>query len=467
MTITDKHKIVILEINPGRRDYLKSIISGWGHTPFIFEKETICFDNLSSLNPDLVILGPLSLERAFRFVNTLQARNNSLPVLIFSSDHAIKDFIQINGYIHVSVVKTPLEQYEMKMTIDNIKERQFDDKMNNDRPLIIGNNPEMIKIKKLISKFSRSKETVLIQGETGTGKELVAKAIHHMSNRGNNPFVKVNSAALSPEMSERELFDYNEGFYADTHRNKKGMFEAAHKGTIFFEELGLLPDTFQARLLHALEGEYLVKPGFDGKEPVDLKIISATSIDLGALVETGEFRKDLFFRLNVININIPPLRNRTDDIPLLSSFFNDKFCWESNRSHYDLSKRTKQMLNCYHWPGNVRELKNAIKHSVGTGNEMSIVENLLMNDQKEKSNDFIDFCEDIYIHSELSNVKEWLKDLNQISLKEICKKFVVRTEKKLMEKALESTNWNRKKAAMLLNISYKSLLNKIKDYKLT
>ncbi|MHC5076798.1 MAG: helix-turn-helix domain-containing protein, partial [Planctomycetota bacterium] len=132
-----------------------------------------------------------------------------------------------------------------------------------------------------------------------------------------------------------------------------------------------------------------------------------------------------------------------------------------------LSEKTKQMLNCYHWPGNVRELKNAIKYSVGTGNEMSIVENLLMNDQKEKSNDFIDCCEDIYIHSELSNVKEWLKDLNKISLKEICKKFVVSTEKKIMEKALESTNWNRKKAAMLLNISYKSLLNKIKDYKLT
>jgi two-component system response regulator AtoC len=462
-----KHKIVILEKNPGRRDYLKSIISGWGYTPFIFEKETICFDNLSSLNPDLVILGPLSQEKTFRFINTLQMRNNSLPVLIFSSDHAIEDFIHINGYIHVSVVKAPLEQYEMKIALDKIKDKKLDDKMNHNRPLIIGNNPEMVKIKELISKFSRSKEAVLIQGEPGTGKELVAKAIHHMSDRRNNPFVKVNSAVLTSEMFERELFGYNEGFYADTHPNKKGMFAVAHKGTVFLNELGMLPDTLQAWLLHALEGGYLVQPGFEGKEPVDLRIISATSTDLGAIVDTGEFRKDLFFRLNVINISIPPLRNRIDDIPLLSSFFNDKFCWESNRSHYELSNRTKQMLNCYHWPGNVRELKNAIKHSVVTGNEMSLVENLLMNDQKKKSNDFIDCCEDIYIHSELSNVKEWLKDLNKISLKDICKKFVVKTERKLMEKALETTNWNRKKAAMLLNISYKSLLNKIKDYKLT
>ena len=467
MAITERHKIVILEKNPGRRDYLKSTISGWGYTPFIFEKETICFDNLTPLNPDLVILGSLSQERTFRFINTLQMRNNSLPVLIFSSDHTIEDFIQINGYSHVSVIKTPLEQYEMKMAIGKGKDKKFADKMNHDRPLIIGNNPEMVKIKKVISKFSRSKETVLIQGEAGTGKELVAKAIHHMSDRRGNPFVKVNSAALSSEMFERELFGYNEEFYAGTYRNKKGMFEVANKGTIFFDELGMLSDIFQARLLYALEGGYLVRSGFKGKEPVDVRMIAATSADLGSLVETGEFRKDLYFRLKVININIPPLRNRIDDIPLLSSFFNDKFCWESNRGHYELSKRTKQMLNCYYWPGNVGELKNAIKHSVVTGNEMSLVESLLINNQKEKSNNFIDCCEDIYIHSELSNVKEWLKDLNKISLKDICKKFVVRTEKKLMEKALESTNWNRKKAAMLLNISYKSLLNKIKAYDLT
>ncbi|MBW1694953.1 MAG: hypothetical protein JRJ41_12575, partial [Deltaproteobacteria bacterium] len=155
------------------------------------------------------------------------------------------------------------------------------------------------------------------------------------------------------------------------------------------------------------------------------------------------------------------------DIPLLAAFFNDKFCGEFGKSHYELSRKTIQMFNHYHWPGNVRELKNVVKRVVSTGSENSIIDSLLLNDHQHQTIDFIDCCEDIYILSELSDVKEWLKDVSKISLKDICKEFVTRTERKLMKKALERTNWNRKKAAMMLNISYKSLLNKIKAYNLT
>jgi len=152
---------------------------------------------------------------------------------------------------------------------------------------------------------------------------------------------------------------------------------------------------------------------------------------------------------------------------LLAAFFNDKFCGEFGKSHYELSKKTIQMFNRYHWPGNVRELKNVVKRVVSTGSENSVMDNLLLNDHQHQTIDFIDCCEDIYILSELSDVKKCLKDLNHRSLKDICKEFITRTERKLMKKALERTNWNRKKAAMLLNISYKSLLNKIKAYNLT
>ncbi len=467
MAQTDQHKIIILETNQARRDYLRSIISGWGYIPYSFDKETICLDNLSPLNPDLVISGPLSSEKTFRFINTLKMRNRRLPVLIISGDHAVKDFINTNGFADVLVVKAPIEPSEIKKTISRIQENSLKNKMSQDCPLIIGNSPEMVKIKKMISELSCSKETVLVKGETGTGKELVARAIHSWTGGRNNPFIKVNTAALPCELFESELFGDNTGAFTGAHQNKKGMLEVANTGTILLEKIGKMPSSLQAKLLRVLEGESTSNPASETKETVDFRIISTTDADLDLFVETGEFRKDLYYRLNVISIEIPPLRNRIEDIPLLAVFFNDKFCWEFGKSHYDLSNKTKNIFSCYHWPGNVRELKNVVKSSVLLGNEESIVNKLCLNNPKHEFMDFIDCCEDIYTLAELSNITKYLKNLNKVSLKDICRKFTVRAEKKLIKKALEKTNWNRKKAAILLDISYKSLLNKIKTYNLT
>jgi transcriptional regulator with PAS, ATPase and Fis domain len=209
------------------------MISTWGYTPFIFEKETICYDNLLSLNPALVILGSLYVERTYRFMNTLRMINHNLPVLIISVDQAIQDFIQVNEFGDVSVIKALVEQSEIKRAISKVKDHEFIKKMNQDRPLIIGNSSEMVKIKKMILELSRSKETVLVRGETGTGKELVARAIHSMSDRGNNPFVKVNTAALSPQVFEDELFGQNRGLYSSNYQNKKECLKSQIQGQFF------------------------------------------------------------------------------------------------------------------------------------------------------------------------------------------------------------------------------------------
>jgi len=193
---------------------------------------------------------------------------------------------------------------------------------------------------------------------------------------------------------------------------------------------------------------------------VDVRFIVSTSSDLSLFVEKGEFRKDLFYRLNVIRMDIPPLRNRIQDIPLLAFFFNDRFCEDLGKSHYDLAEKTKNILRRYHWPGNVRELENVVRHSVLLGNEYRMM------NQRHQSNDFIDYSENIYDIAELSDVRRYLKDLSKVSLKDICREFITRTEKKVMKQVLKKTNWNRKKAAILLDISYKSLLNKIKAYDL-
>jgi len=466
MTKTSQHNIVILETNQMRRDYLRSIISGWGYSPFSFDKETICLDNLSTLNPGLVISGDLSLERTLRFVNTLKMKNRSLPVLIISGDYAIQDFIGTSLFDDIFVISTPVCPSEIKIAIRKIQGNRLKSKMYQDCPLLIGNSHEMKKIKKMVLELSGSKETVLIQGETGTGKELVARAIHFKSDRRNNPFIKVNTPAFSRESFENEPLEFNPGAFSDAEWNLKGIYEVADTGTVFLDNMEKTPASSQAELLQVLDAGGISKLGTEKKETIDVRIIASASADLGLLVEKGEFRNDLFYRLNVIRIDIPPLRNRIQDIPLLAVFFNDMFCGDLGRSHFTLSKKTKNILSGYHWPGNVRELENVIRHSVLTGNEESVLNKLCLPNQRNTSTDYMDFSEDIYTVAELSDVKKYLKDLNKVSLKDICREFITRAEKKIMKQALEKTNWNRKKAAILLDISYKSLLNKIKAYDL-
>ena len=466
MNPMSQHNIVILETNQVHRDYLRSIISGWGYSAFIFDTEIICLDNLSMLNPGLVISGDLSLERTLRFVNSLKMKDRSLPVLIISGDYAIYDFIDTNFFDDIFVIGTPVEPYEIKKAIRRIHGNRLKSKMPQDCPLLIGNSPEMQKIKKMVLELSSSKETVLIQGEPGTGKELVARAIHFKSDRSNNPFVKVNTAEFSRESFESKPFGFNPGGLANDNWSPKKIFRIADTGTVFLDHMEKTSASFQAEMLQVLDQGIISTHDNKDKETIDARIIASAGADLGMLVEKGAFRKDLFYRLNVIRIDIPPLRHRIQDIPPLAVFFNDMFCGNIGRSHFNLSEKTKNILSGYHWPENVRELENVVRHSVLTGNEESMLNQFCLPNRKNKSANYINFSEDIYTVAELSDVKKYLKDLNKVSLKDICQEFVTRTEKKIMQQALKKTKWNRKKAAILLDISYKSLLNKIKTYDL-
>jgi DNA-binding NtrC family response regulator len=452
---TSQHKIIILETDQERRDALKSMVSEWGHKPFIFEKESRCLDNLEPLDPDLVISCTLSVDRASRFIHTLQLTGCGVPVVIISDDQAIQEFIETNGFGGVSVLNVALDPIEIQTAINQVLEENACGEGTQYCPLIVGNSPEIVRIKKMIAELDNINETVLILGEPGVGKELMARFIHLKSKRQGDPFVKLNVPQLPADFFEKQLLSLEDP------QEEKGIFTAANNGTLLLEEIGKMLAEPQAALLKMIDEASIFQTGDDD---VGVRIIGTSSQNLKALADTGQFHKGLFYRLNVISLDIPPLRSRLEDIPALADFFTDKFCIESGRSHFQLSDKMKELFAYYHWPGNIQELEDLIKRIVVHGAEDHIAKKLRAHKTYYGINDY---SKDIHTLAGLSDIKKHLKNLDNISLKKIGNIFLGRAEKKVVKKALESTNWNRKRAAKLLDISYKSLLNKIKEYKLS
>ena len=468
MSQPEPHRIVILEKDQNRRDYFKSIVSARGCVPFIFEKETNCFDNLRPLQPDLVISGPLSAYRMQRFVNTIKMMDSGMPLLIISEDQSMDDFAACHGFSDVKVLKVNFDSAEIKTVITKLlhTRSKITDNGNREYPLIIGNSPEIKQIKKKILGIKHLKEPILIQGEPGTGKELIARAIHYISQEQNAPFVKVQMAEVNP----KQLDVINPGMKFNViSGSSSSCFQTEilkDGGTLFLDEVSALPLEGQSRLLAVFEGNAFPNASKNAT-PINgfgAALVVASGSILDKLVEEGKFRKDLYYRMNVVSIEIPPLRKRVSDIPLLADFFADKFCIEYGSCHIELSKKIKESFCHYFWPGNVRELKSIVNRIVLYGESDSVFQNLVAYGAKQ-----IDFSrseEDIYAVAGLSNLKKHLQHRDNLSLKGVCSVYLLRAEKAVIKKALNSTNWNRKKAAKLLEISYKSLLNKIKEYEL-
>jgi DNA-binding NtrC family response regulator len=428
MSTANQHKIVILDKDQHRRDFLRSILAEKGHTPFLFEKTSRCLDNIAALNPDLVISGSLSPENTFRFINTLKSTKYSLPVMIISDDQNVVDFVSTNGFDDVSLVHKDLSPYDMQGAINKILDSSFSREGLQECPLIVGTSADMVKIKRLISELNRLNEPALIQGEAGSGKDLIARVIHSRSDRHDKPFVKVHVPELLKRAEGDDIFQLGSITVSGGDSNISGIFALA------------------------------------GEKVFDIRVLAATRKNLKNLVERGDFRKDLYYRLNVINIEIPPLRNRVEDIPQLTDFFTDRVCHQLGKSYYRLAVKTKDTFRSYIWPGNVRELEQLVGRIVSLGDEEAQVEKLYLHTENER---LLNHHNGFLSANELEKVKDYIKDTENLSLKEVGQKFLYRVEKKLVKNALDSTNWNRRKAAVMLDISYKSLLNKIKDYDLT
>lgn len=306
---------------------------------------------------------------------------------------------------------------------------------------IITKNKELLKLLKLAAEIAQSDSSVLIHGESGTGKELLARYIHEKSRRNDKPFIAVNCAAIPDNLLESELFGHEKGSFTGALSKKLGKFELASGGTLLLDEIGDMSITLQAKLLRVLQEHEIDRVGGSKTIPVDVRIISTTNVDLKNAVKENRFREDLFYRLNVIPLKLPPLRQRTDDIPTLAHHFLNKSCQKNIKHINAISPEALQALKKMPWNGNIRELQNVVERAVLLCRSDTIELNNLFIDDSDKQQE----CRE-----------ESFSELPVTSIEEM--------EKKLISKALNETNGNRTHAARALGISIRTLRNKLKDY---
>jgi two-component system response regulator AtoC len=426
-------KILIVDDDPNQSGILRDILTFEG---FTVQAATSAEQAIAAVrrDPPQVILSDLRMPdmdglELFRRVRSespeimfvIMTAHATVDTALQAMKEGVTDYITkpINSRELVKTLEKALELQSLKRENKTLKEKIEEAKIE-DR--IVFASKKMEEVLELVKTVARSEATVLIRGESGTGKELIANAIHAYSNRRQGPFVKVNCAAIPENLLEDELFGHEKGAFTDAQRQRKGKFELAHGGTIFLDEIGDMPPPLQVKILRVLQERQFERVGGSDVIHVDVRLIAATNRDLEELIREGEFREDLYYRLNVIPIFLPPLRERRDDIVKLAMHFLQKFNRKNEKSFAGISQPAMQILVQYPWPGNVRELENL--KTAAPSNEDAI---------------------DRLFETELS-----LDDL----------------ERELIHKALERTSWNQSKAAKLLKLTRRTLQYRMEKYNL-
>ncbi len=443
-----KGKILVVDDEKSMREILEIFLKNEGYSVSVANNGEVAIAELKKDIYDLIIsdmkmpkVSGLELLR-----NVKQIAPNSVVVIVtaFGTTESAVEAMKLGAYDYIQkpfqmdnirlVVKNALEKQKLQQDVSILKEQLKIPSHEN----IIGESPTMKELFSVISKSASSNANVLILGESGTGKELVAKAIHNMSNRKDNHFVTVNCAAIPEGLLESELFGYMKGAFTGASSNKQGLFELANDGILFLDEIGEMPMNLQAKLLRVIEGGAFRRVGGVSDIKVDVRIVAATNKNLPELVEAGQFREDLFFRLNVLSLKIPPLRERQDDIPLLVNHFLKKYAVDDKI----FSQNAITTLQNYHWKGNIRELENIIERVLLLSNEDVIGVRSLPEEIRSNTD------------------RETVPVSGSIDID----KLMEDTEKAYLLKALEETNGVKTEAAKLLKLTFRSFRHKLKKY---
>jgi DNA-binding NtrC family response regulator len=389
-------------------------------------------------------------------LKTAKEENQLIPVIVMTAFGSVETAVAAMKAGAFDFITKPFDTDHLLMLIKRALETQrlltenillkeeFASKLG--FPRIIGKSGKIEDVAQIVQKVAPTKTTVLLLGESGTGKELFARAIHNLSSRLAYPFVPINCAAIPRDLLESELFGHEKGSFTGADSKKLGKFELADKGTIFLDEVGDMDMTIQSKLLRAIEEGEIERVGSPKALKVDVRIVAASNKDLEKAVEDKRFREDLFYRLNVFPIRIPPLRERKEDIPLLVDYFINRYCLEMKTSLKSISNEALEMLVSYNWKGNVRELENAIERAI-----------ILCDGDVIAPEHFV------FSKHFLSGAAERSLSMSG-PLERVAKEALRIAESKRIIEALKETRGNKTRAAEILQVSYKTLLTKIKEY---
>src|SRR5262245_1801072 len=455
-----KRSILVVDDDSSVRSYLSAFLTSCGYDVECAESGDQAVARVTSgfvpslIMLDIVMPGINGIEVLERIKQT----NSSIPVIILSAVGQTKTAVDAMKMGAADFLVKPFEEQELELAIENVVEKQKlkEEVKTLKRRLdqyveqgdMLSTNPRVLRIKEIAKQVADTDVPVLITGESGVGKEILARFIHTHSSRHDKPFVKVNCAALPNDLLESELFGYERGAFTGALNDKPGKFELADKGTLLLDEIGEMTPHLQAKLLHVLQDSEYSRLGAKRTVRVDARVLASTNINLEEAVAKGTFREDLYFRLNVIRLDIPPLRERREDIPVLCNFL---LCRYRDRYKSVIDEIEPALMDSflrYDWPGNVRQLENAVKRYLILP-EM----NMNLSEMKEQS------------QSGTAAAATPIKPKeDSMSLKDVGTRAAENAEKELVLRVLEETSWNRKQAARRLNICYKALLNKLKRW---
>jgi two-component system response regulator AtoC len=465
------HRVLIVDDDPSTREWLEAFARARGFHPTSAGSGEEAVELVRRVVPDVVTLDlVLPGMDGLETLRSLRAIAPRTPVVMLSGvgdTHAIVDALRLGAS---DFLRKPFEPEELEAALAKAIERAAHPELDAEGmrlrdavtcpgaiPLFAGQSPRMRRVESMIEHVADTDVTVLIRGESGTGKELVARAIYTRSNRAKKPFVKVNCAALPRELLESELFGYERGAFTGAHKRKLGKFELAHGGTIFLDEISEMHPSLQAKLLQVLQDGQFSRLGGQTDVEVDARVIAASNRQLEAAVREGSFREDLFYRLNVVTIQVAPLRERRDEILVLADHFHDRYAREYGKEPKPFSDAVREAFLAYDWPGNIRELENLVKRIVVLDTADAVLAEL-----RTRSAQLARRPEPCA--APLGELERFLAGQSErVSLKRVAREAAQVAEAKLIAKVLTRTRWNRKEAAEILQISYKALLYKMKD----
>ncbi len=455
------HSILIIDDEPNYLVVLSELLRDEGYEVFTAENGAKGVEAIQNTDLDLVITDMQMPEMdGMQLLDHVKKENPDLPVIVITAYAEVEKAVAAMQAGAFNYLAKPFSNEELLVNIkkavqvhalarENIRLRS-EIKGKSGFSGMVGKNPRMTQVYELIEKVAPTPASVLISGESGTGKELVAKAIHVNSSREKEPFITVNCAALAENLLESELFGHEKGAFTGAMAMRKGRFELANKGTIFLDEIGEIPLALQSKLLRVLQEKQFERVGGSKTFDVDVRIISASNRDLKEEVNKGQFREDLFYRLNVIHVSLPALRERMDDMPLLVDFFIDKFSKELGKSELSISADGMRLLMTLPWEGNIRELENTIERAAILCNDNVIEADDVQPDSLPPAEE-----------------KSWSKELDlkqilpaSVGLNEV----LYAVEEKMLNQALAETNFVQARAAENLGITKSLLQYKMKKY---